>query len=267
MSSLPLYVLRLWACSVLAQVILLVLLLVKGNSQKLPFFTGYVVLNLFQAGLMAVAYSVWGINSPTTAALGWFSELVTLVAAAFATIEVLAITLRSYRGIWGLAWRALALVSAVIVILVAASTYTTWAWAKWFQLDRGYHLSFASAVIACLLLVRYYSIQVPLTYKMILGGFCFYSCTEILINTVLQALLKKQFYAYQPIWQSSRMLSFVAVQVLWAAAVWKPVPVQARPKEPPSDSIYKRLSPEINERLRELNERLLRLWKLEERPE
>jgi hypothetical protein len=33
------------------------------------------------------------------------------------------------------------------------------------------------------------------------------------------------------------------------------------------DSDYQRLSPEINERLRGLNEKLLRLWKLEARPQ
>jgi len=150
---------------------------------------------------------------------------------------------------------------------VAMAARGHWASTKWFELDRGYHLTFAAAVIACLLLIRYYSIQVPAAYKMILGGFCLYSCTEILINTVLQSLLKKAFYDYQPIWQSSTMLSFIVVLFVWVAALWKPLPVDARQATPPSDSIYQRLSPEINERLRELNEKLLRLWKMEARPQ
>jgi hypothetical protein len=265
MGSLPLYVLRLWACSVLAQLVLLLFLFLKGSFRKLPFFTGYVALNICQAGFVAAVYSIWGTNNPTTTTLDWYSETLTLVAAALATTEVLKVTLEPYKGIWGLAWRSLAGVSATVVILVAMATHSTWPGAKWFELERGYNLTFASAVIACLLLVRYYSIVVPAAYKMILGGFCFYACTDILINTILQALLKTQFYVYQPIWQSSRMLSFIAVQILWTAAVWKRLPVQARPTVPPSNSIHSRLSPEINERLRELNEALLRLWKLEAR--
>ncbi len=267
MSSLPHYVLLLWACSALAQLFVLVLLLSKGNFRKLHFFTAYVSLNLCQGAFLVFVYSIWGTNSATTYKLAWYSECVALLAAALATTEILRITLRQYQGIWGLVWRALAFTSILVVLLVALATRGDWATAKWFELNRGYHLTFASAVIACLLLVRYYAIQVPAALKMILGGFCLYSCTEILINTVLQSLLKKSFDVYQPIWQSSTMLSFIVVQIIWVAALCSPPPAGARPSAPPSDSIYKRLSPEINERLRELNEKLLRLWKLEARPQ
>jgi hypothetical protein len=267
MGSLPLYVLVLWASSALVQLIALILLFAKGSFRKLPFFTVYVALNLCQAGFLVVVYSVWGSDSPTGKILAWCSECVTLLAQALATTEILKATLRPYQGIWGLVWRALAFTSAIVVLLVALATRGDWVDAKWFELNRGYHLTFAAAVIVCLLLVRYYSIQVPAAYKMILGGFCLYSCTEILIHSVLQSVVKKAFYTYEPIWQSSTMLSFLVVLFIWVAALWKPLPVEVRQAAPPSDSIYQRLSPEINERLREINEKLLRLWKLEARPQ
>jgi hypothetical protein len=265
--GLPLYVLVLWACSALVQLVALILLFAKGSFRKLPFFTVYVAVNLCQAAFLVVVYSVWGSNSANVKILAWYSECVTLLAQALATTEILKVTLRPYQGIWGLVWRALAFTSALVVLIVALVTRGTWVAAKWFELNRGYHLTFAAAVIVCLLLVRYYSIQVPAAYKMILGGFCLYSCTEILINTVLQSVVKTAFYAYEPIWQSSTMLSFIVVLFIWVAALWKPLPIEARQAAPPSDSIYQRLSPEINERLRELNEKLLRLWKLEARPQ
>jgi hypothetical protein len=266
-SSLPLYVLLFWACCALAQLSVLALLLSNGNFRKLPLFTAYAGLNLCQVAFLAVVYSIWGINSATTYKLAWYSECAALLAAALATTEILSVTLRQYQGIWGLVWRTLTLTSTLVVLLVALAARGHWATAKWFELNRGYHLTFAAAVIACLLVVRYYSIQVPAALKMILGGFCLYSCTEILINTVLQSLLKRAFYAYQPIWQSSTTLSFIVVLIIWVAALWNPLPVEARSAAPSSDSIYKQLSPEINERLRELNEKLLRLWKLEARPQ
>ncbi len=267
MSSFPPYVLVLWACSFLAQLLVLFLLFSRRSFRKLPFFGVYVTLDLLPAVFLVVVYSILGSDSGNARTLAWYSECITLLAQARATAEILKVTLRTYQGIWGLTWRVLTLTSALVVILVALLTRGAWESEKWFELNRGYHITFATAVIACLLLVRYYSVEVPSAFKMILGGFCFYSCTEILINTVLQALLKNEFQNYQSIWQSATMLSFLGVLSIWVAALRKPLPADAQQTPPPSDSIYQRLSPEINDRLRELNEKLLRLWKLEARPQ
>jgi hypothetical protein len=62
------------------------------------------------------------------------------------------------------------------------------------------------------------------------------------------------------------LLSFVVVQVIWIAALRKPLPVEDRRAAPPSDSVYLNLSPQINEHLGLINEKLLRLWKLEAHP-
>jgi hypothetical protein len=263
MSRFPLYVLLLWAGSAAAQLLVLVLLVPKRKFRRLPLFTTYAALNLCQIVFLVAVYSASRLTEGAAKDLAWYSECVTLFAQALATTEILKVTLRPYQGIWGLAWRALTFTSTVVLLLVAMATRGSWSAAKWFEINRGYHLTFATAVIACLLLIRYYSIQVPAVYKMILAGFCFYSCTEILINTVLETVLKKSFGDYQPIWQSATMLSFIVVLFIWAAALWAPLPVEARPPDSPADSMHGRLSPEINERLRELNEKLLRLWKQE----
>jgi hypothetical protein len=266
MSSFPPHVLVLWACSALAQLTALTLLFSKGSSRRLPLFTAYTALNFSQVVFLVILYSTPGISKERTEDLAWYSECVTLFAQGWATAEILKVTLKPYQGIWGLVWRALAGTSMLVVLLVALLTQGGWASARWWELNRGYHLTFAAAVITCLGVVRYYSIQVPSAYKKILGGFCFYSCTEILLNTILQPLLKARFSAYEPVWEAVTMVSFLAVEIVWVAALWKPLPVEARPV-PPSDSVYEQLSPEINERLRELNEKLLRLWKMEARPQ
>jgi len=266
MSGLPLYVWWVWGSSILAQMIVLVLLFSKKNFRKLPYFTAYATLNMCQAGFLLVIYSRSDVDLATATVLAWASECITLLAQALATIEILGITLKPYQGIWGLGWRALTFVSASVVVLVAGATRGNWASTLWFELNRGYHLTFATALAACLLLIRYYSIPVIAPYKLLLGGFCFYSCTEILINTILQHFLYKSFSTYQPIWQSATVLSFVLVQIMWMAALRKPLPVENRQLSSLSDADYQRLSPEINEHLRLLNEKLLRLWKLEARP-
>jgi len=111
MGAFPLPVLWLWACSVLAQLLVLALLLLKKNSRKLPFFTAYVTLNICQSAFLLVVYShSWG-EPDTPATLAWTSECITLLAQALATTEILEITLRQYQGIWGLGWRALTVAS------------------------------------------------------------------------------------------------------------------------------------------------------------
>ena len=191
MNSMPLYLKSIWACSILGQLIVLVLLLLKGNFRRVPLFTAYTTLNICQAGFILLLYVIPGISSATFLTLAWASEFVTLVAQALATTEILRITLKPYPGIWGLGWRALASTSVLVVIVVALISRGHTAEERLFELNRGYHLTFATAVIVCLLLVRYYSIRVPTAYKMILGGFCLNSCVEVLIYTFIQAFLSQ----------------------------------------------------------------------------
>jgi hypothetical protein len=265
MGALPPEIQWVWAFSVLAQIINLILLFSKQNFRKVPFLTSYLALNLCQMGFLLILYIVPGFTPQTAGTLAWYSEILTLLAQALATTEILGITLRPYQGIWGLGWRALALASAFVIMLVALAALNNWAYAGWFQINRGYHITFACAVIACLLLIRYYSIPIPTAYKLILGGFCFYSCTEILINTVLQALSYKVFAQYQTHWQFATILSYVILQGMWLVALRKPLPVEEPRARLALGLAYKNLSPEINEHLRLLDERLMRLWKMEAR--
>ncbi len=267
MISMPLSVQSVWACSILGQLITLTLLPLRRNASKIPFFATYIVLNLCQAGFMLVLVFIPTLSPAIFAKLSWCAEGITLLAQAVATTEILGLTLRPYPGIWGLAWRALATVSALVVLIVGWLSHARGIEQLSFQLNRGYHITFSTAVIACLALVRYYSIRVPSAFKMILAGFCLNSCVEVLVNTLIQVLFHKGYAVHQTAWLIVNMLSFVAALTIWIVALWKPFPVDDRQIASPSDSAYRRLSPEINERLREINEKLLRLWKLEARAE
>ncbi len=263
----PLSVEYVWAANILGQLIVLTLLFLMKNSRKVPFFAAYIALNLCQGGFLFILLFIPRMSTFTYRDLAWASEGITLVAQALATTEILGITLRPYPGIWGLGWRALAGTSILVALLVALESHSDGVSQGLFVLNRGYHLTFATAVIACLSLVRYYSIQVPAAFKLILGGFCLNSCVEVLINTLIQILFHKGYEVHQTWWQVLTMISFLVALLLWFAAVRKPFPVDDRQIAPLSGSGYQRLSPEINERLREINEKLLRLWKLEARPQ
>ncbi|HKV23686.1 MAG TPA: hypothetical protein VJN93_03770 [Candidatus Acidoferrum sp.] len=266
MGTLPHPVEWLWGVSVVAQIAVLLAALLHENYRRLPFFVLYAALNLSQAAYLLVLYSLPHLAGPRALSLAWDSEMVTLLAQGLATTEVLAAALKPYQGIWGLGWRALTAVSTLVIVVVVAVSYRDAPRVWWFDLNRGYHITFAAAVIACLLVIRYYSIRVPAAFKVILGGFCLYSCTEILINTIVQAMFHKHFETYASVWHFSTLCSFLIVQCMWVAALRHPLPALAAPATQTADSMYRQLSPEINAQLRELNEKLLRLWKPEAHP-
>jgi len=265
MGAMALSIKSIWACSIAAQLIVLFLLISKENFRKVPFFSTYVCLNLGQAGSVLVLLIFPWMSSQSFTTYAWVSECVTLLAQALATTEILAIVLRPYAGIRGLGWRVLAVTSSFVIVVAVLVGRGHTALEGWFELNRGYHLTFATALILCLLLIRYYSIRVPSAYKMILAGFCLNSCVEVLVNTVIQLLFHKGFAALATTWQFLTTLSFVVVLGIWVVALRKPFPADERQMASLLDSDYQRLSPEINEQLRLLNEKLLRLWKLEAR--
>lgn len=256
-------VLWLWAISVFVQVALFFFLFRTGNARKLPILTWYVALNLCQAGLLVFLYSRFAPGLHDVYRLSWGSEAITLVFQALAATETLRLVLAPYPGIWSLSWRALSL-AAGIVVFVAAYAAGSLDWVL-LRADRGYHLTFAGAFIACQVLVRYYSIAIPRAYKLLLAGFCIFSCSMVLINTVFQSLLWGHYANYRLIWDLLSMFSFVIFQALCVIAVWKPLPADTRKPAWNSDEVYRELTPEISAQLQLLNDRLARLWKREAR--
>ena len=187
-----------------------------------------------------------------------------MVGRVFATVEVLRLALISYRGIWGLAWRVLVAASLVMSILVAWASRGNVNWAL-LNADRGFHLIFATATIACLLLIRHYRISLGRVYRTLLATLCFYSCMKILINTVLQNVLYAQFLEFGAIWQIASLFSYIVVLLLWAGALARPLPVIEPQQAMLSPSVYEQISPEINFQLQEMNRRLMSFWKIKDR--
>jgi hypothetical protein len=252
-----------WTASFVLQAVVCGILIVRGHFRKLPVFTAYVALNLCQAVFLYAVYGSYGRSSHIAYESAWWSEAITLLARLFATLELLHIALLSYRGIWGLAWRVLAGTSLVTLFCVELASRGNADWAL-MEADRGYHLIFAAALTAGLLLIRYYAIQVATVYKVLLAGFCFYSCAKILVDTVLQSLLYPRFAQFESIWQSITIFLYLAVMALWAAALARPLPVPAKQQAMLPGSVYQRIAPEINYQLQGINEQLMKFWKIEE---
>jgi hypothetical protein len=252
----------LWALSVLAQIAVFGFLVGQAHFRKLPAFTSYIALNLCQAVFLCCAYAHFGFASGTAVPLFWTSQAVTLLAQALATTEALHQVLRPYRGIWALGWRLLLIAFTAVLCYAAIQVRTDVQWAI-LAADRGFHFAFASALVACLLLVRYYRVPMHPVYKVLLGGFCFYTCLIVLKNTVFQALFSHFFGRlphYQEIWDAMTLLPFTIVNVVWAVALRKPLPTTPERLALLRASVYWQISPEVNRRLGLLNDQLSQFW-------
>jgi hypothetical protein len=252
----------LWAASFVAEAVILALLIFRGHFRPLPFFTSYVALNLCQAVLLYLIYNRYGTQSDLAHALAWQSEAITLIVKVFATVEVLRLALGAYRGIWGLAWRLVTFtcVAALIGVVITARGQGDWAT---MEADRGYHLIFATAVLACLALIHYYRISVAPTYQILLAGFCFYSCMKILANTALQEFLYQRFSNFEQIWQTFSLSVYVVVLTVWAVALLRPLPAGAQQGATLPRLSYAPALPEIHFQLRAINKQLMNFWKIE----
>jgi hypothetical protein len=184
-----------WAFSVAAQVVVCAMLFFRGHFRKLPVFTAFIALNICQAVFLYLVYTRFGFGSHSAKTLAWWSEAGTLFLRTLATTEVLRLVLSPYNGIWGLGWRVLAVAFVAVFSYSAIRAGSDANWAIVLA-DRGFHLAFA---VACLLLLRYYTIPVYPACKALLAGFCIYSCTVVLANTVGRTLFQHEFKRYQPI--------------------------------------------------------------------
>ncbi|HYL86371.1 MAG TPA: hypothetical protein VE263_19255 [Candidatus Angelobacter sp.] len=229
----------------------------------MPIFTAYVASNILQGAVLLAAFSHYEFRSRPSIVIGWLSQCAPQLLRVFATIEIIRRVLRPFRGIWGLAWRVLAVAFVGVFSFALIDSRQNLQWAIEVA-DLGFHLAFGVALVACLLLIHYYSVPVHPVYKALLVGFCFYSCTVVLANTIGKFLYLRGISDFETGWQLMTIGAFVAVLVIWGVALREPLPEPGPEAEPEmAESIYWELSPGINERLRLLNERLYRLWKPE----
>jgi hypothetical protein len=256
----------LWATVFLVELAVCGLLFIRGYFRRLPFFTAYISLNLCQAVFLYAIHRCYGDGSAAGYIAAWLSEAITLAARLCATVEVLRLVLMSYRGLWGMTWRLLAFVCPLILFFVGVFSRPHPP-VFVMQVDSGYHVVFAVALVLCLALLHYYPIRVEPVYKVLLSGFCWYSCAKIVINATLQGYSYSQNLQYWPIWQTLAISAYLLVLILWGSVLSNPLPaIQQRPALLP-DSVYTDISPEINDQLQAINKRLTDFWKIKGPPQ
>jgi hypothetical protein len=247
-----------FGCSVL-QLAILALILFRRHYRTLPTFAWYIGLNLVQAVILYGVYKHYGFVSAAAYRSYWATQVITMIAQMLASTELLHRALQDYPGVWELSWRV---IFFSIVVVIGYSWFTASSNDEWglMYADRGFHLIFAIAFVACLLLVRHYSIAIDPVYLLLIGGFCFYSCGVFVADTLLKQEFNEAFPKYSEVWNKFEMLLFFAVLVVWVVALRHAVRVPVRPSRP-SGGAYEQFGPQVNARLREMSDTLRKFFK------
>jgi hypothetical protein len=247
-----------WAANVSLGLILSILLIVGKNYRVYPAFSSYILVNLIQALLLFLGSHRWGLTPFALWQMGSLTESIVLIARALAVAEICRRVLSRYRGVWALASRALFLLAGLVFIYSILLARHDWSLV--FQsAHRAMELSIASIIVTLLLFVRHYDVESSRSDRSLAIGFCLYSCFAVLNNTLLERWLDD----YSALWNLLGMFAFFASLSLWTWALRKPLSQVATKEILLPRGVYQSLTPEINLRLRLLNEQLSRFWPAE----
>jgi hypothetical protein len=208
--------------------------------------------------VLFVIYRIWVFNSYEAWAIGWTTQSILMTLRALAVAEICRHLFQSYRGIWELIRRVL-LVSAAIVLLYGVIVARHNRFLIMPNIQRGLDLAIATGLVGLFLFARYYQIAPsPVLGKLALG-FLLYSGFGVLNAT----LLERSRITYGPLWNILQMVSFLASVFIWTGAFWQTQTADAGTPVLSSSDLYRALTPQVNVKLRLLNERLSRFWKVE----
>jgi hypothetical protein len=245
-----------WSLSISLRALLLGLVLWRRNVRSIPFFSIYLSVNLLNAFVLAVSYRVLDPQSPVLFRIVWGWQVLVTCVRALAVAEICRLLLAGYRGIWSLARRVL--LSCTVLVLVYAFLVSDHQWNSAILAgNRAVELSIAVVIVALLVFLRHYQVVAEPTLRNLAIGFFLFSCFEVLNYTILEHWLKP----YAPFWNFLEVLSYLACLLIWTWALCKPLPQLATDPTLLPGSVYQQLSPEINLRLRQLNERLSDFWR------
>jgi hypothetical protein len=254
MAGITQYVEWLWALNVTAELGLFAFMATRKQYRTFPLFFYYLCVALLQSVVLFIAYRVWGFTAPISERFGWGTQGIVLCARALAIAEICWHLLGEYSGIWVLARRIL-LTFAFLVALYSILT-AGWKWEETvLKADRGMELTIVVVIVILFVFARYYEVVAEPALRALAIGFFLLSCFAVVNDTILQNKLKR----YEDLWRLLGALAFLASLSLWFSAMRKALPIPTSRATLLPGEIYRTLAPEVNLRLRRLNEQLSKL--------
>lgn len=246
-----------WVLTALLEVVLLFYLVRrKLYDTHLAFFI-YILAVILQSGIVAASYSYFGSRSVTSFNIAWGTQAAVICARWFAVIDIARKTLAGFSGIWELAIRVLFVVTAGALVYSIWSSQDRWNLAV-LTSDRAEELCIATFVVSLVLFIRYYRVPVSNLERMFAIGFCLYSCSAVITNSIYEY----RRLPFASMWNYLNTLTFIASLLLWIGAARKYSESREGAIEPAlTPEHYAELSQNLNARLHLLNHRLDRLFR------
>lgn len=243
--------------STLLEVILLSYLLRRKLHRVHPAFCVYIIAVLGQGLLGALATWHWGVRSQQAWLVYWIAQVVVISARWLAITEIARKVFAEYRGIQRVLKHLLIFVSACVIVYSFA--FSQYRWTRMvLNADRSIELFIATFVVCMFAFARYYRLPVLNLERQLAIGFCLYSCTWVINDSIFEnkpgAMWELFYYV--------NVVAYLASLLLWIGAVRAPVEARSAPAETQlSPEMYGQLSEQLNSRLNLLNHRLGHLFR------
>jgi len=254
----PLFTLVLWGLATLLTLLLLGRSIALSQYREFPCFFLYLAVNLCQTAVGLVLYQGYGFGSSFAYPIIWTTQGIVVVARALAAAEVCHQVLGSYKGIWALAARVLAL-SGVLVLSLSLYFGRRSYHVGIITLEISLEAGIATCIAGLFLFARYYQIRVQPATGLVGLGLGLLSCFKILNDLVFERFLKINGVS----WNYASSFSFVGILLIWTWALRQPVAARLTEPKLKSALVYANLIPQVNRQLAELNEQLTQLWHVE----
>jgi hypothetical protein len=247
-----------WAVNGAVSVLLLVLLVIRKNYKSYQAFTLYIFINLILGAWLLVIYRRWGFGSMVAWLLSWGLQIFVTTARGLAVAELCSHFLSRYLGVWTFAKRILIWCVGLVLAYSALMGKHRWELAVP-SIDRGLELSIAAVIVTLFFFVRYYEVQIGAMDRSLAIGLCLYSCFRALNDTLLERYLR----SYATFWSVLGTIAFFASLLLWAWAFRKEQSWETPEENLLAPGAYQEFNPQVNMRLRLLNEHLSKILRRE----
>ena len=233
------------------------LALVRKVWRILPCFAIYAVALVLVVTARWIVLFHWGLRSGAYALTFWMTEPLMIVARAAVLADICRAVLRPYWGIWRLA-KPLLMVTATLLLMFAAVRMNQSARMESYILfvERELEFAIVLSLLAILVLSRYYGVSLERPLAGIALGIGFYASYLIMADTI------KLYYPQIPQGEFSiaHSIAYTMAEAIWIRTLWAPLPVPVQARLSTAES-YEQNSLAVTEGMKEVNERLARLFK------
>jgi hypothetical protein len=224
--------------------------------KRLPVFTVYLASVAIVDLIRFFSQTFAGNASWTYFYAYWGTHVPLLVLRGLVVAEICGIAFRQHVGVWKMCRIVLGVVAVVLCSHAVVAAWNNQNHIRTFitSADRGLELAILVTLVLALGFMRYYLIEVDRLIALVSAGLIFYSAVQVINNEFF--FTWKAFY---PIYSAIVVNSFLISMLIWLVAVWKPLPAPAPARVMLDSRAYGEMMPEMNLRLRQLNDRLLEL--------